>query len=289
MPRLRPLLAALALGIAPLAGCATVPAPLPADAAAVSTIPAISGEWDIASFEGVALDRRAWDGTRLTHMDFTADGDLSAQLACNSLSTRVVVRDGRLYDAPDATGIITAAGCRPKHRFNDQDLLDFLDTNPAIHRLPDGTTRLDGGGSVMVLERPEAWRLHHGRPIADLVGEWRVAKLSTGRFQDAYFLDGEDGMRVRIAPDSLTLAKCAAMAVPVTYTDDFRFDSRVSGATRTDPTGCAPTDDETAIRRIFQASPAATMTREGTLVLTGGGMSVALVRPADWTRLFPDD
>ncbi|HEX5994512.1 MAG TPA: META domain-containing protein [Jiangellales bacterium] len=97
-------------------------------------------------------DRPLVEGTRIS-LDFTTDGQVSANAGCNQLFGSVTITDERLEVGPMGG---TEMGCDPQRHAQDEWLVDFLQSSPSWLLDGDRLTLTAGDTEIVLLDREVA-------------------------------------------------------------------------------------------------------------------------------------
>lgn len=116
-------------------------------------------------------DRELVEGTRIS-LDFTADGQVSANAGCNHLFGDVTVTSERLE-----VGLMggTEMGCDPQRHAQDEWLMDFLESSPTWLLDADRLTLTAGDTEIVLLDREVA---DPDRPLEGT--QWSVDTIISG-------------------------------------------------------------------------------------------------------------
>lgn len=116
-------------------------------------------------------DRELVEGTRIS-LDFTTDGQVSANAGCNHLFGDVTVTSERLE-----VGLMggTEMGCDPQRHAQDEWLMDFLESSPTWLLDADRLTLTAGDTEIVLLDREVA---DPDRPLEGT--RWSVDTIISG-------------------------------------------------------------------------------------------------------------
>ena len=262
----------------------TPPVPPPASIAATTDV---TGQWDVASFEGYRPRRLSGTG-RAAYADFGRDG-VALRIECNYTGRLGRVTDGRFIAEPVGDRVQTQIGCGPERGPREVRYFGFFDRNPSVEFVSVDRLRLRAGQDELILERPSVRRLSYLASMAELQGSWKMLEVS-------WFPPGggaagiglsEVPTRIVIEGNRLRVRDCPEVDLTFQYTGEGQL--RKSGgaalpAGRLDCPGLSDTADGPALPkasdaiRLLHANPLVEKAGDGALLLSNGEYALLISR-----------
>jgi len=255
-----------------IAGCSADTPPPPGEpGGAVTSLAAISGPWDIASFDGYEPIRLS-DGVRRAFVDIGKDG-LSYAIECNYSGNPARIDEaGVLHDVGDGSRVQTLMGCGPEREARDSALFGFFATKPRVSWAPGGRLRMTNGRSELILERPEARRLAHLPRADELDGSWVPQSLVQlmGSGHSGWGFQGE--ALLTIADGQIRYSGCGGFAFSFRYTAQGKLDTDGGPDRET----CGTDSQSSGLLRVLRAGPLVEKIADGRLALSAGQEVITL-------------
>jgi heat shock protein HslJ len=139
--------------------------------------------------------RELAEGTRIS-LDFTTDGQISANAGCNHLFGELTVTADRLEVGPMGG---TEMGCDPARHDQDEWLIEFLQASPTWALDGDQLTLAVGGAEIVLLDREVA---DPDRPLEGT--RWLVDTIISGEAASSMWAGTEDSAWLVIEGERFT-------------------------------------------------------------------------------------
>lgn len=246
----------------------------------VTSLAEISGDWNIARFDGYT-PVRLHSGIRRSFVNIGPKG-LSYNIECNySGNPAHIDSSGMLHDdSADGGRASTLMLCEPVKDAREGALFWFFATKPKVRWLEGGRVQMANAHTELVLERPEQRRLANLVPQRELTGRW-VPQMAT-EIHDGTGYSGSGFQQpslVVIGANSLTYSGCGGMRFSFRYTSD----GRMADVVEHGESECGSDSPSATLRKVMLGNPLVERDASG-IALTAGELVVDLASEAEVLR-----